>query len=124
MIDWKKEQENFHKEFGTLDSWVGWKERAELADEEADALQAEINDLKQQIKELHYSHESLLAYKDKLESGEFVLVRRVISGSTRYHIDNLIQANTSISDEGVNWMDSLPDMIIEAVIEAVEKDHE
>lgn len=60
MIDWKKEQKEFHKEFGTLDSWVGWKKRAELADEEADVLCAEITALKQKL--------------EKLESGEFVLV--------------------------------------------------
>ncbi|MBF7691126.1 hypothetical protein [Acinetobacter pollinis] len=62
MIDWKKEQKEFHKEFGTLDSWVGWKKRAELADEEADVLCAEITELKQKL--------------EKLESGEFVLVPR------------------------------------------------
>lgn len=38
-----------------------------------DALK-QIKDLKQQIKELQASRESLLEYKNKIESGEFVLV--------------------------------------------------
>lgn len=43
--------------------WDAWQERANIS-------QAEINDLKQQIAELHASRESLLEYKNKVESIE------------------------------------------------------
>ena len=98
MIDWKKEQKEFHKEFGTLDSWVGWKKRAELADEEVDALRAEINDLKQKL--------------EKLESGEFVLVPRNLSNELWEVMWKEFELSESMHEAH------------KAMIEAVEKEHE
>ena len=118
MIDWKKEQKEFHKEFGTLDSWVGWKKRAELECDEADALRAEINDLKQQLAEAHKIRASWVEYSQKIESGEFVLVPR--------------EPNFAMTESGLMTLKKSEsgyyigsvEHIFKAMIEAVEKDHE
>ena len=110
MVDWKKEQEAFNKEFGSLDSWVGWKKRAELECDEADALRAEINDLKQQLAEAHKSRASWVEYSQKLESGDFVLVPRIPT-------KNMLEAGFVDGDYGCSTL-----QIYKAMIEAVEKD--
>jgi hypothetical protein len=58
-----------------------WYKRAELAEKE-------INDLKQQIAELHSSRESLLEYKNKVESDDVVLLQGATTRKGGYYIQD------------------------------------
>lgn len=106
MIDLDKEKKEFHKEFGTLDSWVGWKKRAELADEESDILLCEIKELKKKL--------------EKIESGEFVLVPK--NSKTVVAIEDIVQQQVEASgiDEPIHRLDGW--RILESIEESVEKD--
>lgn len=91
MNDLKKEHEVFAEHFGLPKSnennpilqcsWLAWQKRAELA-------QTEINDLKQQLAEVHKSRASWFEYSQKIESREFVLVPKLPARKGGYYIQD------------------------------------
>ena len=64
-----------------------------------------IKELKQQVSELHASHESLLEYKGKIESNEFVLVQKIHLGQNLSHEgavkldDQITELSSKFSEE-------------------------
>lgn len=71
----------------------------------------EIKELKQQVSELHASRESLLEYKGKIESDDYVLVPRMPT-------KNMLDAGFVDGDYGCSTL-----KIYKAIIEAVEKEN-
>ncbi|MBF7685908.1 hypothetical protein I2F17_08780 [Acinetobacter sp. B10A] len=136
MIDLEKERETFkqkmlneHYEYLDKDeqfeknkhgefSWIGTNSDFDIWQMCAEEKQAEINDLKQQIAELHASRASWVEYSQKVESGEFVLVpKEPAKEMFRVFYDAFNLANKGNTAQNFK-------VAYKAMIEAVEKDHE